>query len=101
MPRAHTWSPVDDGIVRGRLLRVSHACDVCGSWTACVEVAPGEGYTFPREVPWTATIVHFPKEPHYPVAIFLGVGCGCYARFHRQVAHIVDSVEEGRGFPQT
>lgn len=100
MPRAHPWSPVDDGIVRGRLLRVSHTCDVCEVRTACIEVDSTEGYKLPQDVPWTATIINL-KDLHYPVAIFLGIGCGCYARFHRQVAHIVDSVEEGRGFPQT
>jgi hypothetical protein len=91
------WSPVNDGIVSGKLLHRTIACDVCGVPTCVVRV---EDYKFPDEVWWQSTIVYLRKN-ETPIAVNLGVGCGCYAKFHRQVAHIRDSIEEGREFPQT
>lgn len=81
------WSWYDDGIVSGRLLRRLQACDVCGAPTACVGVM---GYDLPPQVPYTATIIHV-KRWGQALAIYLGLGCGCLARFHRQVAHIKDT----------
>lgn len=100
MTRPGMWSHYDDGIVSGRLHRALYPCDVCGQATACVWV---DGYNFPNEVPWTATIIAYPK-PHsvqgimqvMDIAVFIGLGCGCLAKFHRQVAYIKDSVSRDR-----
>ncbi len=97
-----TWSPVNDGIVSGRLLHRTIDCDVCGVPTCCVRV---DGYNLP-EIRWTSTLICIwpnrpVRDPEPQCAVFLGIGCGCYAKFHRQVAHIRDSIEEGREFPQT
>lgn len=79
------WSPVHDGIVSGRLLRKSHACDVCGLDTACILVWC---YKMPEGVRWTSLIISTKGDPPWKVAVHLGVGCGCYAKLHRQIAHI-------------
>lgn len=98
-----TYGMVRDGIVTGVLLRTKIVCDVCGQGTCGIEVG---AYDLPEEVPWTKTIINLQfrqksDEEGYLVAAYLGIGCGCYAKFHRQVAHIKDSVEEGRDFPQS
>lgn len=90
----HRWASVDDGIVFGRLLRKSHPCDVCGDGAACIFV---EAYEMPPTVPYTATIISLTdrQSQDQSVAVYLGISCGCYAKFHRQVSHIKDSIEEG------
>lgn len=90
------WSPVNDGIVSGKLLHRTIDCDVCGVPTCCVRVG---GYKL-GGINWRSVIIAV-KKPGQPLAVNLGIGCGCYAKFHRQVAHILDSIEEGRDFPQT
>lgn len=82
-----TWSAYDDGIVVGRLSRVTRVCDVCLVPTACVEVA---SYGLLRE--WRSTIIWVHRGDQ-ELAVYLGVGCGCLARFHRQVAHIQDKIK--------
>ncbi len=94
------WSCVNDGIVSGKLLHRTVACDVCGVPTCCVEV---DGYVL-EDIHYTSTIIALPDDKRRPrqfTAVYLGIGCGCYSKFHRQVAHIRDSIEEGREFPQT
>lgn len=97
-----TYGMVRDGIVTGRLLRTLLTCDVCGLRTCGIEVG---GYDLPKDVPWTSTIIHIPRGNRFiqdqVMVVYLGIGCGCYAKFHRQVAHIKDSIEEGRDFPQS
>lgn len=101
-PPRLTYGMVRDGIVTGILLRTKIVCDVCEQGTCGIEVT---GYDLPKEVPWTSTIISLPRSRRFimdqAMVIFLGIGCGCYAKFHRQVAHIKDSVEEGRDFPQS
>lgn len=96
-----TYGMVRDGIVTGRLSRTLLTCQICGQRTCGIEVGR---YDLPQGVTWTATIIAM-KDCHpwdRRLVVHLGIGCGCYAKFHRQVlAHIVDSVEGGRGFPQT
>jgi hypothetical protein len=83
-----TWSAYDDGIVSGRLTRSTVHCDVCRAPTCCVEVAT---YNALRE--WRATIIWI-NHRDQELAVFLGMGCGCLARFHRQVAHIQDTIKK-------
>jgi hypothetical protein len=90
--RRGSWQAVDDGIISGHLLRRLTACGVCGRATACVQV---KRYDFPAEVPWHITIIAKPVEPYGPegkwnvaACHLVGVGCGCYAKLHRQVTHI-------------
>lgn len=81
-----TWSAYNDGIVSGRLTRSTAHCDVCRAPTCCVEVSR---YAVLRE--YRATIIWISRGDQ-ELAVFLGVGCGCLAKFHRQVAHIEDTI---------
>lgn len=82
-----TWSAYDDGIVTGRLTRSTAHCDVCRAPTCCVQVAQYKAmfWHLRRTIIWIS-------RGDQEIAVFLGVGCGCLAKFHRQCAHIEDTI---------
>lgn len=83
------WSAYDDGLVSGRLLHRLLTCDVCGRPTACVEV---EDYDPRLRAIWHSTIIALYRQVEdRVVAVYLGLGCGCLAKLHRQVVHIEET----------
>lgn len=87
-----SWGDLDDGILRGYLLRSEHPCGICGKKTVVLSL---RGVELPEGMTYAATILKILPEKR---SRYIGVGCGCYARVHRQIAHIKDSIEEGARF---
>lgn len=88
--RPSTMNIVEDGIIRGYFDQIRHRCDVCNHPTRCVSIV---GITMPEDIRIGFTIISKPNDRGVRVPIdHIGVGCGCYARFHRQIAHIMDAV---------
>lgn len=83
---------IDDGILDGFIQRHACFCGVCGTRTYCIT---SRNYKHPT-VPIKATILMQPDEfGQEPYRIwYLGIGCGCYGKFHRQIAHIVDKMKK-------
>lgn len=89
-------SDVSDDLIVGQVMRVGKFCGNCNQPTTCIlidKVALPEGLE-----PSTKLIGYEAFVPEGSLAArlkpisLIGIGCGCYARFHRQVAHIQDRV---------
>lgn len=78
-------SEVDDGYIVGALAPRPKRCPRCGLVTRCIDIT---GVTLPKGFGVEATILYDRKQEATLPSI--GLGCGDYARFHRQIAHIVD-----------
>lgn len=81
-----SWGHVDDGILIGYLLKANHPCGICGQKTSVLSLR-GDRLD-EKQISFEATILGIlvVKRSRY-----VGVGCGCYARVHRQIAHIEDA----------
>lgn len=77
---------VDDGYIQGHTVPGLRQCWRCGRSTLVIEVenTTFDGFTV------AATILHDrTTDKAAPKSIrFIGVGCGCYAKLHRQIANI-------------
>lgn len=85
--KPETKTGIQDGIIHGRIDLKGRMCNHCGHETYCVRIYDAS----PPEVgddtlDLNRTILKGVE--------FLGIGCGCYAKFHRQVAHIMDRMKE-------
>lgn len=79
---------VTDGIITGEVSRTRKRCSCCGGLGTALLVNEIE---MPEEVEldWTILVVRDSEGKPTGVPMnFLGISCGCYAKFHRQVAHI-------------
>lgn len=66
----------------GRFVVTGGPCSVCGfALNHTIKYAPAS-FELPNDILIEKTILK--STDHY-----IGVNCGCYAKFHRQVAHIV------------
>jgi hypothetical protein len=90
---------VHDGIIDGKVDIQKHFCDYCDMGTMTVII---DSFSMPEGIEPQATILgriitRFTDRPA-PTPPFrsqmrIGIGCGCYAKFHRQVAHIQSKME--------
>lgn len=76
---------IQDGYITGVLSPHTKKCPVCGAKGRVIDVAgvSTPGFSPSATVMWNRAVE----------SIHTGIGltCGCYAKFHRQVAHIADS----------
>lgn len=75
-----------DGIIDGHIAAQLRQCGNCKDHAWCIEI---QEITLPEEIKPSNKLIAFfngPTEvkPHR----YIGVTCGCYAKFHRQIAHI-------------
>jgi hypothetical protein len=85
-PKLMNW--VDDDIIVGATTTSREFCESCGHYTRCIFI---HGIIMPPGVDlgWTKAAKRLngvPIEGEHVTHI--GIGCGCYAKFHRQVVHI-------------
>jgi hypothetical protein len=78
-------STVNDGYIAGRTSTRQRLCKRCGKRTLCIEI---DTLTLPQNMTVKATILQDRTFEEPTLIPFVGVGCGCYAKFHRQLAHI-------------
>lgn len=78
--------PVNDEYITGFILQREKDCPLCGTHGVCIKISKLE---LPVGVTYHATILKSRKTGE--IVPYIGVNCGCYARFHRQLAHINDS----------
>ena len=79
---------VDDGIIVGNVERNRGQCENCGHTTMVINiqlVSLPDGINYDRRL-----IVADSNDQRIS---HIGIGCGCYAKFHRQIAHIVDATK--------
>lgn len=86
---------LDDGIVQGHVKAQQYQCEACEEHAWCVEIVRVEVSKLsiepnPRLIAFE--LADYDGSPH-PIQ-YLGITCGCYARFHRQLAHIQDRNKE-------
>ena len=85
---------VEDGYITGALSPHIKRCGRCGKKARCIDIAT---VTLPGSMTWAATLLWDKVAETHITNV--GLTCGCYARFHRQVAHIVDSqLKSGHAF---
>lgn len=83
---------IDDGILDGHLVAKLEACDNCGEDTWPFEI---DTISLPKGVKPSNKLIVFREGPNGLEAIdHIGFGCGCYGKFHRQIAHIKDQVKK-------
>jgi hypothetical protein len=92
-PPKGSYRDIDDGIVVGRVLRVKTRCKVCDQWGNGIEIT---NVLLPDSIPPSAHLIFFTGittslEDHGVLCDYaspIGITCGCYAKAHRQIAHI-------------
>lgn len=87
MPSARSIDvEVDDGIIRARSLHLSRECENCHSMTTCLKVLD---VRLPQGITASTRLILYKTgvSPDEKVD-YLGLSCGCYAKAHRQIAHI-------------
>jgi hypothetical protein len=76
---------MNDGIIEGVPLRVHNdSCHACGGEVGVIVRI--QSISLPEGIRPGRTMIAFKDEKDHHKQ--LGIECGCYARFHRQVAHI-------------
>lgn len=99
MSTPQLMNTVDDGLITGNVEANRQWCEVCNFPTRCINI---QSIDLPEDVgkPSTRLIAYVNKadaayrsDPIRPVK-YIGIGCGCYAKFHRQIAHITTRVTQ-------
>jgi hypothetical protein len=90
-------SDLADPYIIGRIHENKVICDRCGQGTTGILIS---NVLLPKDIePSTRLIVCKPafdshgdetEEALFDWLEVLGIGCGCFAKFHRQIAHILD-----------
>jgi hypothetical protein len=93
-------SDVNDGYITGRVEQKGYECGHCGMPTRVIRI---DGLKLQKEI-YYSPMGNSEKERKNRLKRFIfcddngsalnyiGIGCGCYAKAHRQIAHIVDNV---------
>lgn len=81
MSRPKLMNVVDDDYIDGWVEQNRQRCAICDHTTKCIGIAK-------LKLP-ASTLFH----RAYDDTGYIGIGCGCYARAHRQIAHIRHSVQ--------
>lgn len=68
-------------------MRLGASCDCCGTSTSIRIGYNLNTVRLPDGIKATDTILHTPSR------MWMGIACGCYAKFHRQVTHIQDNMK--------
>lgn len=78
--------PVDDGLILGSIRSPQLKCEVCGIRTKVILI---NEIVLPKGLVPGNTMIAYTNEGSTlrPIGE-IGIGCGCYARFHRQMGHI-------------
>jgi hypothetical protein len=77
---------VNDGIIDGTIMRTKDVCLLCHTRTRVIRVdaiARPNGIK-PGDPRVTLNRLSYTSDP----ANYVGISCGCYAKMHRQLAHI-------------
>lgn len=78
--------PIDDGILVGHILARRETCDNCGESTWPFEISE---IRLPEGIKPSNKLIVYREGPNeLEAAKWIGFGCGCYGKFHRQIAHI-------------
>lgn len=79
----------NDGIIEGDFEAGRTDCDACGENTGVTIKI--KKITLPEGIKPGKTLIAFKGPKAHKV---IGISCGCYAKFHRQIAHIEDKVKK-------
>lgn len=81
-----------DGYLDGVIPKTAVHCGYCHSDTIGVEI---HKVTLPNGIEAERTILKVVASNKLKASdtMKLGIGCGCYSKFHRQVAHITSKME--------
>jgi hypothetical protein len=85
---------VSDTIIRGKIHYQSERCGYCDNPTTCITVIK---VTLPEPMTPAKTLILFNEIPEDEKLVpikRIGIGCGCYARAHRQITHIKDLMDK-------
>ena len=82
----------DDPYIRGNLvLEATVPCGNCHLEAVCIHII---GVTMPEGIKPNRSMIAYkldgPSDTPPKALDHLGITCGCYARFHRQMTHIMD-----------
>ena len=88
MPNKPTIRAVNDGLITGGVSTQGLPCPNCNQTTVCVDI---DAIKLPESIKPNRKLIAFYEVPTGVTEhLWLGIGCGCYAKFHRQIAHIQD-----------
>lgn len=87
-----TFRAVDDDLILGEVMQLRAQCEHCLKKTVVVHI---HTLNLPNGIESSTHLIPFYIENRDTLAAdpikqvkFLGIGCGCYAKFHRQIAYI-------------
>lgn len=83
--------PFDDGLIIGRIHTPIRKCEVCEARCRVIHIERIKEIVEPSsKLIGYKTVAPAPVKKGESVqrVNFIGINCGCYAKFHRQMAHI-------------
>lgn len=85
-----TTADLKDGIIEGKVRARYEFCAHCSESTIVVQI---EALELPEGIKPSTKLIGYAQQVSADGTTvghvrYLGIGCGCYARFHRQIAHI-------------
>jgi hypothetical protein len=94
------YDKVDDGYIKGVVHDKQGICFCCNKTTRVIAFHHITDVNLPYNIKLKDTILN-PEPVKLRLrrsgvalqAMSVGIGCGCYAKFHRQMAHIVDNIQ--------
>jgi hypothetical protein len=85
---------VDDKYIVGWVEQTAKVCGNCGEGTLCIHV---KKIRMPDRIDPKDHKIIFIRIANRPVqgqtGPYLGIGCGCYATAHRQMAHVEGAIK--------
>lgn len=86
----------NDGIIKFHEKR--HGPGICPNCSELTLVWQIKDVKLPEGIKPSAKLIvytHSNHDPGYETLKQIGIGCGCYSKFHRQIAHIKDRLQKG------
>lgn len=99
MSKPQLMNTVDDGLITGNVETNRQWCRICNFPTRCINIhsidLPEDvGKPTNRLIAYERHITKDERTETFGPVKYIGIGCGCYAKFHRQIAHITTRVTQ-------
>jgi hypothetical protein len=99
MSKPQLMNSVDDGLIVGNIEARRKVCAHCGHTTRCIRVGMITDDELKQWVKESPNKFIFGKvranklqDLDAMIGSYIGIGCGCYGKAHRQVAHVKEAM---------
>jgi hypothetical protein len=99
MSRPQLMDTVEDGLIEGNVESKRKLCAHCGHTTKCIRIRKLTDDKLrewaeesPNKLIFAKTIGNKNRDMEAMIGPYIGIGCGCYGKAHRQVAHVKEAM---------